>query len=163
MKLEAFSGPEIYVDTSLFLFVALADPTYGPSSSEFLSRAFDGQFSLVTCSLALDEFLFSALIERLQQEKSVSRRRAQFLRDHPNVVAALARSTVPLMEGVMKSARVEPVLAEDAVEMGRLVAAHGLLPRDAIHVAVMKRAGLTAIATDDTDFTRVPGLEVYMP
>jgi predicted nucleic acid-binding protein len=35
----------------------------------------------------------------------------------------------------------------------------GLLPRDALHVAVMQRLGLSEIATDDADFDRVTWLQ----
>jgi len=34
-----------------------------------------------------------------------------------------------------------------------------LLPRDALHVAIIQRLGLTVIASDDMDFDRVKGLE----
>ncbi len=39
------------------------------------------------------------------------------------------------------------------------IRAFSLLPRDALHVDVIRRLGLTAIASDDTDFDRVVGLE----
>ena len=32
---------------------------------------------------------------------------------------------------------------------------HRLLPRDALHIAVMQRLNITALASDDTDFDRV--------
>ena len=32
---------------------------------------------------------------------------------------------------------------------------HGLLPCDALHLTLMQRLGLTAVASDDTDFDRV--------
>jgi hypothetical protein len=37
--------------------------------------------------------------------------------------------------------------------------AFALLPRDALHVAVMQRLGVDEIATDDADFDRVTGLQ----
>ena len=39
------------------------------------------------------------------------------------------------------------------------IEAFSLLPRDALHVAIIRRLGLTAVASDDTDFDRVDGLE----
>ncbi|HFD40571.1 MAG TPA: PIN domain-containing protein [Anaerolineae bacterium] len=38
---------------------------------------------------------------------------------------------------------------------------YSLLPRDALHLAIMQRLDLTRIATDDADFDRVPGLQRY--
>lgn len=162
-KLETFTGPEIYVDTSIFLFVALAHPVHGRKCVDFFRRSQSGEFSLVTCSLTLDEFLFIALAQRLEQEHGVSKSKARFLRNHPEVVQELSSSVVPLTENIVVLSRVEPVSIADAVEMGGLVKAHGLLPRDAIHMAVMKRLGLAAVATDDTDYARVPGIQVYLP
>lgn len=37
----------------------------------------------------------------------------------------------------------------------------GLLPRDALHVTLMQRLQITQIASDDTDFDRVVGIERY--
>jgi predicted nucleic acid-binding protein len=34
-----------------------------------------------------------------------------------------------------------------------------LLPRDALHVAIVQRLGLNGIASDDVDFDRVKGIE----
>ena len=34
-----------------------------------------------------------------------------------------------------------------------------LLPRDALHVAIVQRLGLNGIASDDADFDRVKGME----
>jgi len=38
------------------------------------------------------------------------------------------------------------------------ITAFGLLPRDALHIAVMQRLGLSEIATDDADFDRMSWL-----
>lgn len=39
------------------------------------------------------------------------------------------------------------------------IVSYSLLPRDALHVAILRRHGLTAIASDDADFDRVAPLE----
>jgi predicted nucleic acid-binding protein len=41
----------------------------------------------------------------------------------------------------------------------RVMDEHRLKPRDALHVALMKRYGITEIASDDSDFDRVPGIK----
>lgn len=40
---------------------------------------------------------------------------------------------------------------------------HGLLPHDALHLAVMQREGITTLVTTDADFDRVAGLQVFKP
>jgi hypothetical protein len=39
--------------------------------------------------------------------------------------------------------------------VGITIVRFGLLPRDALHMAIMQRLGLSEIATDDADFDRV--------
>jgi predicted nucleic acid-binding protein len=39
------------------------------------------------------------------------------------------------------------------------ILAFSLLPHDALHLAIIQRLELTAIASDDADFDRVPVLE----
>ena len=40
---------------------------------------------------------------------------------------------------------------------------HGLLSNDALVVSVMRDRGLSALASHDPDFDRVPGLTRYAP
>lgn len=49
------------------------------------------------------------------------------------------------------------------VEVTMLMEKYNLLPNDALHLATMKRYGITNIATNDGDFERVPWLNVWKP
>ena len=40
---------------------------------------------------------------------------------------------------------------------------YNLLITDAVHVAAMKKEGITHIATNDADFVRIPSLEIIKP
>jgi predicted nucleic acid-binding protein len=46
----------------------------------------------------------------------------------------------------------------DVLHMLDSVVEFALLPRDALHVVIMRRLGITEVASDDADFDRVPGL-----
>ena len=60
--------------------------------------------------------------------------------------------------------RIEPVYAEDVLLAGALVDQYlELGSRDLIHVAVMRRLGLTRIISADTHFDRVDGIERLDP
>ena len=48
-------------------------------------------------------------------------------------------------------------------ELVEVISGYFLLPNDAIHVATMKRYGITNIATNDPDFERVGWLKVWKP
>jgi predicted nucleic acid-binding protein len=47
--------------------------------------------------------------------------------------------------------------------MRREMVATGTLPRDAIHLAVMRRLGITAIASDDDGFDRYTDITLFKP
>lgn len=51
----------------------------------------------------------------------------------------------------------------DIERMQEYMESFGLLPRDAIHLAVARRMGLTCIASSDKDFDRVNWLSRYEP
>ena len=57
----------------------------------------------------------------------------------------------------------EPVTAIDIHQMRQEMQTSGVLPRDAIHLAVMQRLGLTAIASDDEGFDNHQSIDLFMP
>ena len=64
-----------------------------------------------------------------------------------------------LMDG-----RIEPMFAEDVQRAADLADAHPRLSaRDLVHIAVMERAGATAIVTADTAFDNLAGIERLDP
>ena len=59
----------------------------------------------------------------------------------------------------MMRGRVYPVAIDDVLAAGRLATEHqDLSTRDLLHLAVMRRLGVTHIVTADADFGRVPGI-----
>ncbi len=51
------------------------------------------------------------------------------------------------------------VETEDAYRFLHHASRYGLLPRYALHVAIMERLNVPAIASDDRDFDHVPGIQ----
>ncbi|MCY4119667.1 MAG: type II toxin-antitoxin system VapC family toxin [Acidobacteria bacterium] len=57
-----------------------------------------------------------------------------------------------------------PIVLEDLWECRRILARHeALRPRDAIHVAVMRRTGIRTIVSYDRHFDEVPGIDRVTP
>ena len=53
---------------------------------------------------------------------------------------------------------------DDVLAAGKLANEHrGLSTRDLLHLAVMRRLGVTRIVTADADFDRVPGIVRLYP
>ena len=70
-----------------------------------------------------------------------------------------AGQTVVETFAAMMRGRVSPVDIDDVLAAGRLATEHqDLSTRDLLHLAVMRRLGVTRIVTADADFGRAPGV-----
>lgn len=119
---------------------------------------------LVTATLTLDETIFVLLQELLLRPPyQVTRSRSQYLQDHPETVQQLMTVVDPLMQAVERMITLEPVLPADMIAMRGEMSATGTLPRDAIHLSVMRRLGVAAIASDDDGFDRHPDITLFKP
>jgi predicted nucleic acid-binding protein len=81
----------------------------------------------------------------------------------PEIVRALMTAVDYGIQRILAVVSLEPVLPEDIIAMRREMIATGRLPRDAIHLSVMRRLGITAIASDDDDFDGSPDISLFKP
>jgi predicted nucleic acid-binding protein len=164
--LSAFAGEAIYLDAMLLVGLIDAGSPWHPAARALFVRALEPGRPprLVTATLTLDEVLFVLLQELVSRPPhGVVRSRSRYLADHPEVVRWLAATVEAPLQGLLDLLALEPVLASDVVALPAEMAASGLLPRDAIHVAVMRRLGITALASDDAAFDRCPGVRRFAP
>jgi len=161
--LDEFSGDRIYVEPNVLLFDALADARFGRSSLEFLKCGSQGEFELLTSSLTFDEIAFVALKVKLEGKYEVTRGHVRYLKQHPEVVKALAPEVREVLDNVRRLCTIVEVDEPDVQRMQEYMESFGLMPRDAIHLAVAHRMGLTCIASSDTDFDCVSWLSRYEP
>src|SRR5206468_1457353 len=118
----------------------------------------------ITATLTMDEVTFALMQEFVAREPfGVGRDRARFLDGHPDTVRQLNEVISPRLASIRDIVSLEPVFDTDIQAMLRNIGAYGLLPRDAIHVAVAQRLGIEAIVSDDDAFDRVPGITLYKP
>jgi len=164
--LASFEGAALYLDAMLAVALLDARSSWHSAAARLFDRAIDPArpIRLVTATLTLDEVVFVLLQELVAQPPlAVTRSRSQYLAEHPEVVRELMRQVEAPCAALVDLLTLEPVLPDDVAAMRREMAATGLLPRDALHVAVMRRLALTAIASDDEDFERCVGLTRYVP
>jgi predicted nucleic acid-binding protein len=88
---------------------------------------------------------------------------AQRLRNHPAEVQTLVRFRQAVQEIPRYGIQVLPISPSLPDAAAAISQQTGLLSKDALVVAVMQAHGLTALASHDTDFDRVPGLTRYAP
>jgi predicted nucleic acid-binding protein len=143
-----------------------ADSRFRPAAEALFEQAARSTEAtrLVTATLTLDEAVFILLeLFVARPPYGIVRSRGQYLGAHPEVVRELMEQIDGPVAAAVELLTLAPVLPEDVAGMRHEMAATGLLPRDAIHVAVMRRLGINAIASDDAAFDRCAGLVRYAP
>jgi predicted nucleic acid-binding protein len=87
----------------------------------------------------------------------------QRLRTHRDEITRLTRFRQALDEIVAFGVHILPVTQPDVLRAGDLSRQHGLLSGDALIVALMQANNLSTLASNDSDFDRVPGLSRFGP
>lgn len=161
--LDEFKEEKIYVESNIFLFDALADENFGQSSVEFLERASYGEFEILTASLTIDEIAFVSLKTELEKEYSITNNQVFYLKKHPDVIKILAPRVNATLENIFQLSTIVEVNETDIKLMGKYMEDFGLLPRDAMHLAVAHRLGISYFASNDKDFDGIPEIVRYAP
>jgi hypothetical protein len=160
MKLDKVGSGSVYVDTSVLYMYLRSDPDHLPTIKTFLQRVVRGEITAFVGVLVFDELFYRLLLARVQE--TTSRNPLDVLRE--DLAQAIATHG-PAIETALRSLAALPhlqLVGVDTADFDQMldnIRTFSLLPRDALHVAIIQRLNLRAVASDDTDFDRVEGLE----
>lgn len=155
---------EIFVDANIFVYHFSGPTEYTDSCTEFLQRIEDAKISGFTSALVLAETLHRLMIIEATTKLSIEPRMAiRHLKAHPPDVQKLTDHLLIPERIRSLGVQVLPVDADDVLSSSEIKKECGLLTNDAINLAVLRRARLKIIATNDPDFERVSDLVVWKP
>lgn len=157
------SGTRVYVDANIHLYSAFKHPVYGTSCRNLLIRIDKGDVYGYTSDFALDEVLHKLMIAEVAKNYAKSVREAvAYIKKNPEVIEQLevVWAEMDLLERSHLVVLESRSLFPDFVEISKK---YDLMATDAVHVSIMRRHGLTNIATNDPDFERVAWLTVWKP
>jgi predicted nucleic acid-binding protein len=159
MRLDKVLDGSVYVDTNVLYMYLRADPNHLPKIRLFLERMVRGELQVFVGIPVLDELLYRLLLARVKDATGqnplnvLHKDLVGAIATHGNVIEAAVRklAALPNLElvGVKK---------DDLNRMLNNMNTFFLLPRDALHLAIVQRLDIMGIASDDTDFDRVAGL-----
>lgn len=160
MKLDEFTYDSVYVDTNILYMYLRVDPSHLTTIKVFLSRIIHGEIEAFVSIPVLDELFYRLLLALVKE--STGRNPLDVLREnqakavaaHSDVIGASLRKLIQLPH-----INLVGVATADFKRMLENIQKFSLLPRDALHVAIVQRLGLNGIASDDDDFDRVKGME----
>jgi predicted nucleic acid-binding protein len=151
------SGAAIFLDANCLIYAVVNDPRYGPACQRLLERIDTQDIQGFTSAHVLSEMAHRVMtLEAIARFNRPSAGMTNWLRRHPAEVQQLARHRQAIDEVQVNKIQVLPVEGSDVSRAADLSAPFGLLSSDALIVVIMQRHGLSHLASNDTDFDRVP-------
>jgi predicted nucleic acid-binding protein len=158
------SGLKVYMDANIFLYSAFKHPAFGDNCREFLIKVDEGGVTGCVSDFVLNEVFHKLMIaEVVKKFKKTAKEAVAYIKRNSEVISNL--EIIWREMDIIESSNIiilknESSVFPDFVEISRI---YNLMATDAMHVSVMKKHGITNIATNDRDFERVEWLKVWKP
>lgn len=168
MTLEDFDSIEsIYIDANIFLYVILRNPQYELSCKTFLERIERGEINGVISPLIIDEVAYKIIVEKLKSTLDV-RSNVEILRRlscNPSLLNVAKPDLLTFLFVIQnyQGMSIKSVLSSTGIRLIENVVNRDLLPRDALHLAILEYHNIKNIATRDDHFDTVSDLNVFKP
>jgi predicted nucleic acid-binding protein len=157
-------GDSVFVDANTLIYHCTIDPAFGPACTNLLDRIGRGEMTAFTSTHVLLEVCHRLMaLEAARALGKPQGSMAKFLKSHPGEIQRLSgfrQAIDDLCIGQLQLLAISPAMVPTIAALSQQL---GLLTNDAAVVALMQSNGLTKVASNDTDFDRVPGLTRYAP
>lgn len=165
-ELSGFKEGPIFIDANIFVYHA-ADSKYTESATAFLEKVENNEIEAFTSPSVIDEAAYILIINKgLEILDSKSPRKVREKLETDRKFAQDCYSVLKDFIGYVKSLETLKLLeitGDDAFRIYDYGTTYLLHPKDALHLAVMKRYRIFDIATNDSDFERVDWVRIWSP
>ncbi len=160
---ELPAGERIFIDANIFHLYLRGPENLKKECKEFLQRVETGEIIGYTSPLVLDELAYKLLLKIV--EERCKRNPLEVIRENTLIISSCASD---LENGIftilgIENLEIVNVTREHVEIMIDAMQKYFLLPRDAMHIAVMRTLGCRNIASIDSDFDRVPKVIRWIP
>ena len=155
------SGRRVFVDSNIFIyhFLDISD-----RCTAFLERIDSHEICGFTSTIVMAEVLHKLMIAEIAENYKMNRREVnQFIKRCPSVISELERCEIAVRKISEFDIEILPIMSGVVLESRKLRYEHKLMTNDSINLFLMKLTGLEDIASNDSDFDRVPWIKVWMP
>ena len=158
------SGSQLFLDTNILLYAIAEHPHFGPWCDALLDRIRRGDVAGYVSVVVLNELIHKLMIGEVAQKAGLKPGQViQYLKRHRGVLETL--EAYEILEEVETAYGL--VILEATPEAfsiaRRLMQAYRLLSNDALHLAVMQKASLRDLATNDADFEGIEDFHIWKP
>ncbi len=163
MKLSQLpDGESIFLDANIFLYSAFDHPTFGGTCRDFLTRVDQEEVHGYCSAFVLNEVFHKLMISEIVDKFGVQAKAANNLfKQRPEIISEL-RDVWEEMD-IINNINIMIIDGQIFPEFVNLSMRYRLLAMDSVHLAIMRRNGLTNLATNDADFKRVADLKIWKP
>lgn len=157
------SGSRVFIDANIFVYHFTTTPLTAACTA-FLKRVEVGDLDGITSVIALAELAHRLMIlEAIRTHGFKANVAVRKLKENPSLVQQLADYRIATDMVSTFNVAVEPVTATHLHSAQTISATSGLLTNDSLTAAVMQSLSLTDLASNDPDFSLVPGFTVWQP
>jgi predicted nucleic acid-binding protein len=158
------AGASLFIDANTFIYHFSGHGNYGQACTNLLDRVEHQEILAYATAHVLSDVAHRLMtIEAMNLLGWPSTRLAARLKQHHGEIPKLGLFRLALLRITQVGVRVIPVTEPLVLTATALCQQHELLTGDASIVAAMQQEGLTMLASEDSDFDRVPGLTRYGP
>jgi len=162
---EIKTGSSTYIDSNIFIYNATNHPNHGQPCKSFLNRIEVGELSAITSALTLTETLHKLTIINLCKLKDIKPFGAlKLIKKKPTTLKDMDQpyNAIGKIQNLsnLKVVSLTPEIVDVSLDIGKT---HFLMSNDVVHLATMKVHKVTNLASNDSDFERVPWVKLYKP
>jgi predicted nucleic acid-binding protein len=163
MKLKGMQrSSKVFIDSNIITYHLSGHNLFGGACRNFLKDVERGEYESSVNDVVLSEVLLNFIKSELFRLRGIKPHRVvREIKRDPTLIGLVNFDAVTKL---FENLRVEILPVEyKCKELVEFISGYFLLPNDALHVATMKRYGITNIATNDPDFERVKWIKVWKP
>ena len=154
-------GCKAFIDSNIFIYHFL---DLSEVCTDFLERVKSHEVRGYTPEVVMAEVLHKLMIAELASKHRMNRLEvSRLIKRHPEVISEIDRCEAALQEIPGFDIEIFPLISGSVIESQSLRLEHKLMTNDSVNLLLMKLAGLKDIATNDSDFLRVPWIKVWRP
>ena len=157
------SGSRVFIDANIFVYHFTSTPLTAACTA-FLKRVEVGELEGITSVITLAEVAHRLMIlEAIRTHGLKANVAVRKLKENPSLVQQLSDYRAATAMVSTFNVSIEPVTSTHLQSAQEFSATGGLLTNDSLTAAVMQSLSLTDLASNDPDFSLVPGFNVWQP
>jgi predicted nucleic acid-binding protein len=150
-----------FIDSNIFIYHFL-DLSEG--CSNLLERAERKEIRACTSTVVLGEVLHRLMLSEAVEKYRIKPHQAiRYLKEHPESIISLEKCEMAVEEIPEFNVEILSMGGDAVFESRGLRKQYGLMTNDSLNLYSMNSRGLKIIATNDSDFDRIKGIEVWTP